>query len=177
MYTLLHINEIVVPESIMALNYFPAWAVTVGQFKMSPIINLWVDDCPASLFVSSSLLEEGSSSLKDQSHHLILRKSLAVSPEWWPTSDAGSMRCFFPWMWLWCLLHAQFVVRIIRVSWTSWTRLASDHKVVMKMALAGRLSSCGWVAAVLVWHVPVRVSSRAYVSGWVSWAAAVIGWE
>ena len=60
------INEITVPESIKALNHFPTWTVTVGQSKTSPVVNWWIDDCPL-IFESSSLLEDGSCSLNDQS--------------------------------------------------------------------------------------------------------------
>ena len=76
------INEIVASESIKALNLFPAWTITVGQSKTGPIVNCWVDDHLPYLFESLSLPEEGSSSIKDQSHCLILRKSPIVSPEW-----------------------------------------------------------------------------------------------
>ena len=78
----MHINEKVTPESIKALNLFPAWTVTMGQSQTSRIVNWWVDDHPPHLFESLSLLKEGCSSLKDQSHCLIPRKSLIVSPEW-----------------------------------------------------------------------------------------------
>ena len=66
LYTLVHINEIVAPEPIRALNLFPPCTVTMGQSKTSPISNWLVDECPSCLFESSSLLKEGSSSLKDQ---------------------------------------------------------------------------------------------------------------
>ena len=75
------INEIAALESVKALKLFPAWTATVGQCETSPIVNWLVDDCPPHSLESSSLLEEGSSSLKDQSQFLFLRKSLIVSPE------------------------------------------------------------------------------------------------
>ena len=78
----MHINEIVAPEVIRALNLLPEWIVTEGQSEKSPDVNWWVDDCPPHSFESLSLLEEASSSLKDQSHCLIPRKCPIVSPEW-----------------------------------------------------------------------------------------------
>ena len=66
-----------------------AMTVIVGQSKASSIVNLCVGDCPPHSFESLSLHEEASSSLKDQSHHPILKKSLTVSPEWWPSSNPG----------------------------------------------------------------------------------------
>ena len=70
------------PDSFTALKLFLAWTVTVGQSQTSPIVNWMVDDSPLHLFKLLSLLEEGSRSLRDQSHCLTLRKSLIVHPEW-----------------------------------------------------------------------------------------------
>ena len=39
MYTLVHINELVAPESIGVSKHFPAWTVTVWQSETSPIVN------------------------------------------------------------------------------------------------------------------------------------------
>ena len=76
LYTLLHIREIVAPESIRALKHFPAWTVTVGQSETSPIVNSC--GCSPYSLKSSSLLEEGSSSLKHPNPHPSLGKSLTV---------------------------------------------------------------------------------------------------
>ena len=82
LYTLVHISEIVTPKSFKAVKHFPAWTVTIEQSKTSPVVTWCVGDCPTHLFESASLLEEGSSSLKDQNCHLILGKSLTVIHEW-----------------------------------------------------------------------------------------------
>ena len=82
LYTLIHIKEIAAPESFRALNLFPAWTVTMGQSETRNIVNWLVDDCPPHSFESSSLLEEGFSSSKDQSNYLILRKRPIANPEW-----------------------------------------------------------------------------------------------
>ena len=82
LYTVMHINEIVALELFKALNHFLTWIVTVGQSKTSPMLNWWVDNHPPHSFEYFSLLEEGPSSLKDQSHCLILKKSSPASPEW-----------------------------------------------------------------------------------------------
>ena len=75
LYLLVYINEIVAPWSIRALKYFPAWTVTVEQAETSSVVNWCAGGFPPYLFESSSLLEEGSSSLKHLSHHPIQRKS------------------------------------------------------------------------------------------------------
>ena len=45
--------------------------------------------CPLHSYESLSLLGEGSSSLKNWSHCLILRRSHIINPEWWPSSGSG----------------------------------------------------------------------------------------
>ena len=83
LFTLVYISEVATSESVRALKHFPAWTVTVGQYETSPIVNCcgFGYGCPPLSFKSSSLLEEGSSSLKHPKHHLILRKSATVNPE------------------------------------------------------------------------------------------------
>ena len=84
----------------------------------------------------------------------------------------GSMRGFSPCMWLWCLPCIWSVGSIVRMS---QTRLASIHRVVMRVAAGWRVSHHGLVVAVPVWAILVRVLPRASVSGWVSWDAVVAG--
>ena len=63
--TLVWANERTAPESIRALHLFPVGAITVGQSETSPTVKWLLEDFPSCS--SSSLLGEGSSSLKDQS--------------------------------------------------------------------------------------------------------------
>ena len=79
----------VVPESIKALMCFLACTVTVGQSEISSLVNHWGCGCPPHLSESSSLLKEGSRSLKYPNFHLILRRNPSVRPEWWPSVGAG----------------------------------------------------------------------------------------
>ena len=81
MYTLIHINEMVAPESKRASNLFLAWTVTVEQSETSPIVNWLVDDCPHYSSESSSLLEESCSSSKDGSHYQSMISSLMANLE------------------------------------------------------------------------------------------------
>ena len=102
LYTLLRISEIAVPESIRALNCFPAWTVTVGQSETSPIVNCCGFGCPPHSFESSSLLEKGSRSLKHPNPHHSLRKSLNAHSEQWASSGAGVYGGCCAWFWLQC---------------------------------------------------------------------------
>ena len=88
LYKLVCISEIVAPDLIRALNLFPTWTVPFGQSETSSVVNQLVDDCPLHLSESLSLLEEGSSTLKDHIHCMILRKSPIVNPHWWPSSGS-----------------------------------------------------------------------------------------
>ena len=65
------------PESIRALNLLPVCSVTVGQSDTSPMVQ-WFEECPP--HSSSSLLGEGPSSLRDQSHYQNLMKGLKENP-------------------------------------------------------------------------------------------------
>ena len=101
LYTLTHINEIVVPKSIKAFNHFPAWTITMGQSEKYPIVSWWSDDHPPHSFEPSSLLERGPSNLKDQSLVCFLVRVWL----WVLNGDLlmmKSMKGCFLWMWLWC---------------------------------------------------------------------------
>ena len=78
LYMLVWANEKATPESIRPLNLFPACTVAVGQSDTCPMVQRVFEDCP--LLSSSSLLAEGSSTLKNQSHCLSLRKNLKRNP-------------------------------------------------------------------------------------------------
>ena len=78
LYMLVGANERPAPESIRALNLFPACTITVGQSDTSPMV-LWLfEECPP--HSSSSLLGDVSSSLNYQSHCLTLMKNLKRNP-------------------------------------------------------------------------------------------------
>ena len=79
LYMLVWANKRAAPESIRALKHFPACTLTMGQSSTSPMES-WFEKC--SLHSLSSLLGEGSNSLKDQSHCLNLMKNLKGNPGW-----------------------------------------------------------------------------------------------
>ena len=145
LYTLVHINEIVAAESISPLNHFCAWTVTVGQSEISPIVNWCVDDCLPHSFEPSSLLEEGSSSLNNQSHWIwycggrvwlwVLNSNLLLM---W-----ASMRGCFSWMWLWCFPCIWSVGSIIS---TSQTRPTSVCRRVTRVIPAEKVLCPGWLS-------------------------------
>ena len=80
LYMLVWANKRAATESIRALNLFLACTITVGQSDTSPMVQWLFEECP--LHSSSSLLEEGSTSLKDQSCCLYLKKNLKGNPGW-----------------------------------------------------------------------------------------------
>ena len=78
LYTLVEADERAAPESIRALNLFPAYTVTVRQLDTKSYGVMVFKECPSHPF--SSLMGEGSSSLKDQSHCWNLMKNLKGNP-------------------------------------------------------------------------------------------------
>ena len=72
-------NERAAPESVRALNLFPACAMIVRQSNTNAMVQ-WFEECHPHL--SSSLVGEGYSSLKDQSHSQNLMKNMKGNPGW-----------------------------------------------------------------------------------------------
>ena len=102
-----------------------------GSVQDKSIVNPFDDECPPHPLKSLSLLEEGSSSLKDQSPYLILKRSLIVNPEWWPSSGdeiyEGLLFMDMLLMPFMCLVSGKYVYSVLnQIGFSPWNSCEND---------------------------------------------------
>ena len=115
--------------------FFLHWMLLQGSLIQVMCCNGLFEDCP--LHSSSSLLGEDSSSLKDQSHCLNLKKKLKGNPGWWQSQDSGVYGSWRSWM---CLGFSWLCFLCSRSCWSEsgsgpWNSGLSD--------VCGRSGECG----------------------------------
>ena len=122
---------------------------------------------------SSSLLGEGSGSLKDQSHCLNLRKNLKGSPEWWQSWNSGIYGVWRSWVWLGFPYQLCFLCSVVGVAGMRPTLVLG---IVVWVASVGEVASAGWGVTMLVGCVMVLMVMGLSIGQRVAQVAVVVGW-